>query len=60
MRRGYVMPLVDALIAQVLKLEITLYHASARLASNTDGEALHDLRISVRRLTDEGRARQCY
>ncbi|WP_185831727.1 hypothetical protein [Pseudomonas aeruginosa] len=54
------MPFVDALIAQVLKLEITLYHASARLASNTDGEALHDLRISVRRLTDEGRARQCY
>lgn len=47
---GYVMSFVDALIAQVLKLEIALYHASARLASNTDGEALHDFRINVRRL----------
>ncbi|MDH4656821.1 CHAD domain-containing protein [Pseudomonas sp. BN606] len=44
------MSFVDALIAQVLKLEIALHHTSARLAANTDAEALHDLRINVRRL----------
>lgn len=44
------MPVVDAVIAQALKLETSLYHAYARLAAGTDGEALHDLRINVRRL----------
>lgn len=41
---------VDAVVAQVLKLETTLHHTYARLAARTDGEALHDLRITVRRL----------
>jgi CHAD domain-containing protein len=44
------MPIVDAIIAHVLELEISLYHACARLEAGTDPEALHDLRINVRRL----------
>ncbi len=44
------MSLVDQVVAHVLQLEVSLYHASARLDSGTDSEALHDLRISVRRL----------
>jgi len=41
---------VDALVAQVLALEINLHACRARLAARTDGEALHDLRIALRRL----------
>ena len=44
------MSLVDSIVAQVLQLETSLFHARARLAANTDSEALHDLRIGVRRL----------
>ena len=44
------MSTVDAIIAHVLPLEISLYHACARLEARTDPEALHDLRIAVRRL----------
>ncbi|BAU74441.1 CHAD domain-containing protein [Metapseudomonas furukawaii] len=44
------MSFVDAVIAQVLELEVRLQHACARLASRTDGEALHDLRINLRKL----------
>lgn len=42
--------IVDAVVAQVLRLEVSLHHARARLAAGTDGEALHDLRIGLRRL----------
>jgi CHAD domain-containing protein len=44
------MSVVDTIIAHILELEISLYHASARLEARTDPEALHDLRINVRRL----------
>lgn len=44
------MSAVDQIITQVLTLETALYHAYARLAARTDGEALHDLRINLRRL----------
>jgi len=42
--------LVDRLVAQVLGLEVSLLACQARLSAATDAEALHDLRISVRRL----------
>ncbi|WP_397453388.1 CHAD domain-containing protein [Pseudomonas sp. NA-150] len=42
--------LVDHLIAQLLALEVRLMACQARLVANTDNEALHDLRIAVRRL----------
>lgn len=42
--------MLDDLIAQVLKLEIQLISARARLEASTDDEALHDLRINLRRL----------
>ena len=40
---------IDALIAQVLTLEVQLRASQARLAARTDAEALHDLRIALRR-----------
>lgn len=42
--------LFDSILAQVLTLEISLYHARLRLRAGTDDEALHDLRIQLRRL----------
>ncbi|AUZ45540.1 CHAD domain-containing protein [Pseudomonas orientalis] len=42
--------LVNQLVAQVIGLEVGLLSCQARLASLTDGEALHDLRTTVRRL----------
>lgn len=42
--------MLDAVIAQVLVQQVRLLACQARLAANTDSEALHDLRISVRRL----------
>lgn len=42
--------MLDDLIAQVLTLEIKLLSCRARLEADTDGEALHDLRINIRRL----------
>ncbi|WP_375739232.1 CHAD domain-containing protein [Pseudomonas boanensis] len=44
------MSFVDGIVAQVLILETGLYHAYMRLAAGTDDEALHDLRINLRRL----------
>ncbi|MBM7062156.1 CHAD domain-containing protein [Pseudomonas sp. UL073] len=41
---------VDDLVAQVLTLEVALHAARERLAARTDGEALHDMRIAVRKL----------
>jgi len=41
---------IDDLIAQVLGLEVTLRACQARLAARTDAEALHDLRIGLRKL----------
>lgn len=41
---------VDHLVAQLLALEVKLMACHARLAAETDSEALHDLRITVRRL----------
>lgn len=42
--------LVDRLVAQVLGLHVRLLACQARLSANTDPEALHDLRTTVRRL----------
>lgn len=44
------MSIIDAVVAHVLQIEISLYHSRARLEGHTDSEALHDLRINVRRL----------
>ena len=44
------MSFVDGIVAQVLTLEVRLYHAYMRLVAGTDDEALHDLRINLRRL----------
>lgn len=44
------MSFVDSIVAQVLGLEVGLHHAQVRLACGTDGEALHDLRINLRKL----------
>lgn len=40
----------EQLLAQVLRLQITLYACRERLAAATDAEALHDLRIALRKL----------
>lgn len=42
--------LANRLIARCIALEVALLATRARLAAATDGEALHDLRIVVRRL----------
>lgn len=42
--------MLDHVIAQVLTLHVRLLACQARLAADTDSEALHDLRTSVRRL----------
>lgn len=44
------MSFVDSIVAQALSLETALFHAYARMEANTDEEALHDLRINLRRL----------
>lgn len=41
---------VDDLLAQVLTLEVSLFACRARMAASTDSEALHDLRIALRKL----------
>lgn len=41
---------VDQLIAEILSLEVRLFACQARLEADTDSEALHDLRTTVRRL----------
>lgn len=42
--------MVDPLVARVIGLQIKLFACVARLQEQTDAEALHDLRTSVRRL----------
>ncbi|MDY7560026.1 CHAD domain-containing protein [Pseudomonas sp. 10B1] len=42
--------LVDRLVGQLLSLDVKLMACQARLSAETDSEALHDLRITVRRL----------
>lgn len=44
------MHIVDQILSRVLGLQVNLYACEARLEAGTDPEALHDLRIAVRRL----------
>ena len=44
------MSFVDKFVAEILSLQVSLYHSCARLEVGTDSEALHDLRIAVRRI----------
>ena len=44
------MSFADKFVAEILSLQVRLYNAHARLEARTDGEALHDLRIAVRRI----------
>ncbi|MHC8320891.1 CHAD domain-containing protein [Pseudomonas sp. GB2N2] len=44
------MSFVDNFVAQIISLEVSLYHSHARLQANSDSEALHDLRIAVRKI----------
>lgn len=44
------MSFVDKFVAEILTLQIALYHSRSRLEARTDSEALHDLRIAVRRI----------
>lgn len=42
--------MVDHVVSQILALQVRLLACRERLAADTDSEALHDLRIAVRRL----------
>lgn len=42
--------MLDSVVAQILALQVRLLACRERLAADTDSEALHDLRIAVRRL----------
>jgi CHAD domain-containing protein len=44
------MTFVDTFVAEIVQLEVRILHARARLLAGTDAEALHDLRIAVRRI----------
>lgn len=44
------MSMFNTVLAQVLRIEIALQHACFRLQAKIDDEALHDLRIQLRRL----------
>lgn len=44
------MAFADKFAAEILSLQVKLYSARARLEARTDSEALHDLRIAVRRI----------
>ena len=44
------MAFVNLLVAQLLRCQVGLWHVQARLQAETDREALHDLRIQLRRL----------
>lgn len=44
------MSMFDVILGQVLTAEAALYRACLRLRAGSDGEALHDLRIQLRRL----------
>lgn len=41
---------VSNLRSEVLRLQVALYACRERLQAQTDGEALHDLRVCLRRL----------
>ncbi|WP_426198551.1 CHAD domain-containing protein [Pseudomonas sp. DC3200b2] len=44
------MAFTDDYVATILRLQVTLWGARARLREGSDADALHDLRIAVRRL----------
>jgi CHAD domain-containing protein len=44
------MAFTDQYVEAIIRLEVTLWGARARLRADADAEALHDLRIAVRRL----------
>lgn len=44
------MAFVDSIVAQLLRCQVDLWEIQARLQAETDSEALHDLRIQLRRL----------
>jgi CHAD domain-containing protein len=44
------MAFVDTYVKEIIALEVALFHARARLEGAADAEALHDLRIAVRRI----------
>lgn len=44
------MSFADAVVISIVSLEVDVVHAFARLREESDSEALHDLRICVRRL----------
>ncbi len=44
------MAFIDTYVQEILRLEVVLFHARTRLEVETDPEALHDLRIAVRRI----------
>lgn len=44
------MSFVNRYVGEILKLHVSLYQARARLEADTDADALHALRISVRRI----------
>ncbi|MDH1692551.1 CHAD domain-containing protein [Pseudomonas sp. GD03766] len=44
------MGFVDQYVAEFVSLEVKLLNARERLRASTDDEALHDLRIAVRRI----------
>lgn len=50
LERDDCMSFVDKFVAEILTLQVALYQSRARLEAKTDSEALHDLRISVRRI----------
>lgn len=44
------MTFVDHFVREILNLEVALFHAKAKLETQVDPEALHDLRIAIRRI----------
>lgn len=44
------MSFVDDFVANIITLEVSLFHSRARLQANSDTETLHDLRIAVRKI----------
>ena len=44
------MSFVDKFVAEMLALQVSLFHSCARLEARTDSEALHDLRVVIRRM----------
>jgi CHAD domain-containing protein len=45
-----VMSFVDDYVAQIISLEVSLYHSRAQLLAGSDSTALHELRIAVRKI----------